>query len=44
VVGVSIAERHGRHIGFWGFTRVGLPVAFGSLVVATVYVWLRYLL
>jgi Na+/H+ antiporter NhaD/arsenite permease-like protein len=44
VVGVSIAERHGRHIGFWGFTRVGLPVAVGSLVVATVYVWVRYLL
>ena len=43
VVGVSIAERHGRHIGFWGFTRVGLPVALGSLVVATIYVWLRYL-
>jgi Na+/H+ antiporter NhaD/arsenite permease-like protein len=44
VVGVSIAERHGKHIGFWGFTRVGLPVALGSLGVATVYVWLRYLL
>jgi Na+/H+ antiporter NhaD/arsenite permease-like protein len=43
VVGVSIAERQGSHIGFWGFTRVGLPVALGSLVVATVYVWLRYL-
>lgn len=43
VVGVSIAERQGRHIGFWGFTRVGLPVALGSLVVASVYIWLRYL-
>lgn len=44
VVGVSIAERQGRHIGFWGFTRVGLPVAVGSLVVASIYVCLRYLL
>lgn len=44
VVGVSIAERHGKHIGFRGFTRVGLPVALGSLVLASIYVWLRYLL
>jgi Na+/H+ antiporter NhaD/arsenite permease-like protein len=43
VVGVSIAERNGRYIGFWGFTRVGLPVMLASLVVATIYVWLRYL-
>lgn len=43
VVGVAIAERQGQHIGFWGFTRVGLPVALGSLIVATIYVWLRYL-
>ena len=43
VVGVTIAEREGRYIGFRGFTQVGLPVAFGSLVVSTIYVWLRYL-
>lgn len=43
VVAVSISEREGHHIGFWGFTRVGLPYAVGSLVIATVYVWLRYL-
>jgi Na+/H+ antiporter NhaD/arsenite permease-like protein len=43
VVAVGIAERRGDHIGFWGFTRVGLPFAVGSLVIASVYVWLRYL-
>ena len=43
VVAVGIAERRGDHIGFWGFTRVGLPFALGSLLIATVYVWVRYL-
>jgi Na+/H+ antiporter NhaD/arsenite permease-like protein len=43
VVAVGIADRRGDHIGFWGFTRVGLPFALGSLIVASVYVWLRYL-
>ena len=43
VVAVGIAERHNERIGFWGFTRVGLPFAVGSLVVASLYVWLRYL-
>ena len=43
VVAIGIAERRGDHIGFWGFTRIGLPFAFGTLIVATIYVWLRYL-
>ncbi len=42
VVAVGIAERRGDHVGFWGFTRIGLPFALGSLFVATIYVWLRY--
>lgn len=42
VVAVGIAERRGDHVGFWGFTRIGLPFALGSLVVASLYVWLRY--
>ncbi|MDQ3693904.1 MAG: ArsB/NhaD family transporter [Chloroflexota bacterium] len=42
VVAVGIAERRGEPIGFWGFTRVGLPFALVSLVVASLYVWLRY--
>jgi Na+/H+ antiporter NhaD/arsenite permease-like protein len=43
VVAVGIADRRGDHIGFWGFTRVGLPFALVSLVVSTIYVWVRYL-
>jgi Na+/H+ antiporter NhaD/arsenite permease-like protein len=43
VVAVGIAERRHERIGFWGFTRVGAPFAFVSLVVASLYVWLRYL-
>ena len=43
VVAVGIAERRGERIGFWGFTRVGLPFALVSMVVASLYVWLRYL-
>lgn len=43
VVAVGIAERRGDPIGFWGFTRVGLPFALGSLIVASLYVWARYL-
>ncbi|MDQ3779585.1 MAG: ArsB/NhaD family transporter [Chloroflexota bacterium] len=42
VVAVGIAERRGEMIGFWGFTRVGAPIALMSLAVASLYVWLRY--
>ena len=43
VVAVGIAERRGDNIGFWGFTRVGLPFALVSLVVSSIYIWVRYL-
>ena len=43
VVAVGIAERRGAQIGFWGFTRIGLPFMLMTLVVASLYVWLRYL-
>jgi Na+/H+ antiporter NhaD/arsenite permease-like protein len=42
VVAVGIAERRNEPIGFWGFTRVGAPFALVSLIVSSVYVWLRY--
>lgn len=42
VVAVGIAERRGETIGFWGFTRIGAPFALVSLVVASLYLWLRY--
>ncbi|MDP9353979.1 MAG: SLC13 family permease, partial [Chloroflexota bacterium] len=43
VVAVGIAERRNEPIGFWGFTRVGLPFALMTLAVASLYVWGRYL-
>ncbi|CAA9552081.1 MAG: Na+/H+ antiporter NhaD and related arsenite permeases [uncultured Thermomicrobiales bacterium] len=43
VVAVGIAERRNEPIGFWGFTRIGLPFTLVSLAIASVYVWLRYL-
>lgn len=43
VVAVGMAERRGEHIGFWGFTRIGLPFTIMTLIFATLYVWLRYL-
>lgn len=42
VVAVGIADRSNSPIGFWGFTRVAAPFALVSLVVASLYVWLRY--
>jgi Na+/H+ antiporter NhaD/arsenite permease-like protein len=42
VVAVGIADRRGDHIGFWGFTRIGAPIALASLIVSSLYLWLRY--
>jgi Na+/H+ antiporter NhaD/arsenite permease-like protein len=42
VVAVGIAERRHEPIGFWGFTRIGAPVALVSLCVSSFYLWLRY--
>jgi Na+/H+ antiporter NhaD/arsenite permease-like protein len=44
VILAGMAEREGHRITFGTFLRYGLPVTFGTMVVATVYVWLRYLL
>jgi len=43
VVAVGIAERRNESIGFWGFTRVGLPFTLLTLVVSSGYLWVRYL-
>ena len=44
VILASMAEREGHRISFVSFLRYGLPVTIGSMAIATVYVWLRYLL
>ncbi|MFQ5610790.1 MAG: SLC13 family permease [Anaerolineae bacterium] len=43
VVVASLAERSGLKISFIRFFKYGLPITFVSLLVATAYVWLRYL-
>jgi Na+/H+ antiporter NhaD/arsenite permease-like protein len=42
VVVLGLAERSGRRISFWEFTRYGLVVALATVGVATPYLWLRY--
>jgi Na+/H+ antiporter NhaD/arsenite permease-like protein len=42
VVVLGIAERAGRPISFWQFTRYGLVVTAATLGVSALYLWLRY--
>jgi len=43
VVVAGVMNRHGQKITFLGFLRVGLPVTLISLVMSSVYLYLRYL-
>ncbi len=43
VVVANLATRSGYQIGFGTFLRYGLVTTFVSLIIASVYVWLRYL-
>jgi Na+/H+ antiporter NhaD/arsenite permease-like protein len=43
VVVLGIAERAGRPISFWQFTRYGLIVTAITIALAVPYLWLRYL-
>jgi Na+/H+ antiporter NhaD/arsenite permease-like protein len=43
VAAAGMAARSGRPIGFLQFLKVGLPVTFGSMAIATAYLALRYL-
>jgi len=44
VILASLAERDGHPISFWTFARYAVPVTIGSLLVSSLYIWLRYLL
>jgi Na+/H+ antiporter NhaD/arsenite permease-like protein len=44
VILAGLAEREGHPVRFGTYLRYGLPVTVGSMVVASGYVWLRYLL
>jgi len=43
VILAGMAEREGHPIRFGQFLRYGLPVTIGTMLIATLYVWLRYL-
>jgi Na+/H+ antiporter NhaD/arsenite permease-like protein len=43
VVVIGMAERAGRRISFWEFTRYGLVVTVITVAIAMPYLWLRYL-
>ncbi len=42
VVVVDIARRAGHQISFWMFMKFGLPVMIGSIIVSTLYLWIRF--
>jgi Na+/H+ antiporter NhaD/arsenite permease-like protein len=44
VAAAGLTDRAGKPIGFWAFTRIGLPVTVLSLLMASAYVWIRYIL
>ncbi len=43
VIVASLAEKSGHKIGFWVFFKYGASVTMMSLLVASLYIWLRYL-
>ncbi len=42
VAAAGLTERAGRPLGFRTFLKIGIPVTLISIVLATFYVWLRY--
>ena len=44
VILASMSEREGHRISFGSFLRYGLTVTLGSMLIATAYVWVRYLM
>ena len=44
VVIVDLARRGGYQISFWRFFALGFPVMIGSMIISTVYLWVRFLL
>jgi len=44
LVGVNILKRQGRIITFKDFFRIGLPIMLVSIILSSIYLFLRYLL
>ncbi|MGH2445615.1 MAG: SLC13 family permease [Candidatus Rokuibacteriota bacterium] len=43
VVLAALAEREGHPLSFGRFLRYGVPVTIGTMLVSTLYLWIRYL-
>ncbi|MBA4496126.1 ArsB/NhaD family transporter [Paenactinomyces guangxiensis] len=43
VIVASLAAREGKGFSYWEFFKIGAPVTFVSLIMATIYVYFRYL-
>lgn len=43
VIVIDIARRNGYHIGFWEFFKIGFLILIESLLISSLYLWLRYL-
>jgi Na+/H+ antiporter NhaD/arsenite permease-like protein len=44
VVLAATVAREGHRISFLTYLKYGVPITIGTMLVATAYVWLRYLL
>jgi Na+/H+ antiporter NhaD/arsenite permease-like protein len=44
VILIAMADREGHRISFGAYLRYGVPITIGTMLVASAYVWLRYLL
>jgi len=42
IVAVGISNRNGYPISFWEYTRVGAIFTLNSMLLSTLYIWLRY--
>jgi Na+/H+ antiporter NhaD/arsenite permease-like protein len=42
VIVVGLSEKAGRKISFWKFMAYGTPIMLMTVVVASLYVWIRY--
>ncbi len=42
IVAVGISNRNGYPISFWEYTKIGAIFTLNSIIISTLYIWLRY--
>ncbi len=42
VISAQICDKNKYHISFWEFTKMGFPLMIQSIIISTIYIWLRY--